>query len=129
MSKRKWSPNPSKKHLPTDDRVLKNLAFKAPSYKYRRNLLKMGGIDNLPVDYGCCWICWIRITGEGLNDWRVEPFSEMKEHPDICPLCEQEHWRGRIWYPKRYLMYSEIGNPSRRDNKGQKIDKRMTIGC
>ena len=114
---RKWNPNPSKRPKQVDDRVLKNIAFKAPSFKYRQNLLKMGGIENLPYDFGCCWVCWIRITGEGLNEWRYPPFSEMKPHPEVCPLCGQEKWRGRIWYPKRYLVYAEIGNPSRRDNK------------
>jgi replicative DNA helicase Mcm len=65
-----------------------------------------------------CWSsnCWVRITGEGLNSWRKEPFSENRTHTSICPLCIQEKWSGRVWYPKRFVIYTEIGNPSRRDN-------------
>lgn len=114
---RKWSRNPSKRLAKTDDRMLKGIAFKAPTFTYKKNLQKLGGIDGLSPDFGVCWQCWIRITGQGLEDWRREPFSQANEHEERCPLCGYEHWKGRIWFPKQYLMATEIGNPSRRDGK------------
>lgn len=117
VRKRSWSRNPSKREGKTDDRMLKQIAFRAPSYIYRKNLLKIGGIEGMSLDFGVCWQCFIRITGQGLSNWRKEPYSEMREHREICPLCGYDHWRGRIWYPKRYIMAVEIGNPSRRDSK------------
>lgn len=69
--------------------------------------------DKLPIDIGTCWMCWIDLTGEGLNDWRKEPYSEMKGHDPECPLCGYHHWKGRIWYPLKYKQ-NWIGNPSSR---------------
>jgi hypothetical protein len=114
--KKKWNPNYRRNSPPTDDKVLKNIASKQPKFHYLRNLEKVGGLDGMNPDFGVCWMCWIRITGEGLNTWRREPYSEHKTHSSICPLCLQEQWSGRVWYPKRFLIYTEIGNPSRRDN-------------
>jgi len=116
-SNKRWSPNPSRKRQPSDDNVLKKIAWESPSYKYRKNLLKIGGIEGMDSDFGVCWRCWIRITGQGLNNWRKEPFSITRPHEEVCPLCTYDRWKGRIWYPKRYIMAIEIGNPSRRDNK------------
>lgn len=118
-SKRKWTRNPSKRSYgPVNPSVLRNEVLKSPSWTFTKNLEKLGGIDKLASNFGVCWKCWIRITGEAqLEDWRKEPYSTMKEHIDICPLCGYDHWRGRVWFPKRYLMAIEIGNPSRRDRK------------
>jgi hypothetical protein len=114
--KKRFNPNYRYSTTRTDDKVLKSLAFKAPRFHYLRNLEKIGGLEKMSVDFGVCWMCWIRITGEGLNKWRREPYSENRAHQSNCPLCTQDKWSGRVWYPKRYLMYTEIGNPSRRDN-------------
>lgn len=128
MSQRKkWSPNPSKIPAKVDDSVLKRLAREEGSYKFRRKLLEIGGIDNLPLDFGVCWACWIRITGEGLNNWRVPPYSVAKPHEEVCPLCGRTNWRGRVWYPKRYLIDKEVGNPSRRENAPKKEEKKKNV--
>lgn len=66
------------------------------------------------LDLGTCWMCWVDLTGEWLDKWRYEPFSEVALHKEICPLCGYNHWKGRIWYPFRYKK-NYIGNPSERD--------------
>jgi len=116
QQRRQWTPNPSKRFHRTDDRMAKKIAFESPSYTYRKNLTKIGGIDGMSMDFGVCWQCWIRITGQGINNWRKEPFSENRQHEETCPLCGYEHWQGRVWYPKRFIIACEIGNPSRRDS-------------
>lgn len=64
--------------------------------------------------------CWIDLTFEMLEKWRIEPYSEMKEHEKFCPLCGYPHWKGRIWYPFRFIR-GYIGNPSSRYGiKGKK---------
>jgi hypothetical protein len=114
--KKRFNPNSRFPRQRTDDKVLKSIALRQPRFHFLRNLEKVGGLDGMSLDFGVCWMCWVRITGEGLNDWRKEPFSENRNHNSICPLCIQEKWSGRVWYPKRFVMYTEIGNPSRRDN-------------
>lgn len=113
--------NPSRKKIKerkvVDDDLLKRIAHKSPQYWFRKNLQKWGGIEGLPEDLGVCWICWVLITNQGLKEWRKPPFSEIKRHPSVCPLCNYDRWSGRIWYPKRYVLLTQVGNPSRRDNK------------
>lgn len=69
--------------------------------------------DKFETDYETCWMCWCDLSGKGLVEWRKEPFSELKDHSPICPLCFYPHWKGRVWYPFRYLR-DYIGNPSSR---------------
>ena len=76
-------------------------------YKVKRNS------DGVATSLGTCWMCWLDITKEGLGKYRTEPFSLMTNHKEICPLCGYKRWRGRIWYPFRFVR-GYIGNPSSR---------------
>jgi len=69
--------------------------------------------DKFPTDLGVCWMCWIDLTGEMLQEWRTLPFSEVEFHDATCPLCGYSSWKGRIWYPFRFIR-GYIGNPSSR---------------
>lgn len=69
--------------------------------------------DKYSIDLGVCWMCWMDLTGEPLEKWRREPFSFTKSHDKICPLCGYMHWKGRIWFPFRFIR-GYIGNPSSR---------------
>jgi len=77
--------------------------------------------DNYSVELGTCWMCWLDLTGEEtLEKWRMEPFSEVKLHEKVCPLCGYPHWKGRVWYPFRYLR-GYLGNPSSRYGMKDKV--------
>ena len=85
-----------------------------------RELRNMRGVhkaritpDKYSIELGVCWMCWMDLTSEILEKWRKLPYSEVKEHEDICPLCGYSRWKGRVWYPFRFLR-GYIGNPSSR---------------
>lgn len=69
--------------------------------------------DLYSIDFGVCWQCWLDLSGKMLDGWRREPYSEMKTHSKVCPLCGYDHWVGRVWFPFRFLR-GYIGNPSSR---------------
>lgn len=69
--------------------------------------------DQFDTEMGVCWMCWMDLTGESLIEWRKEPYSSVTLHEKECPLCGYDHWKGRVWYPFRYLR-GYIGNPSSR---------------
>lgn len=69
--------------------------------------------ESFPIDLGVCWMCWEDLTGRPLGRYRRTPYSEVKEHPEVCPLCNYSHWKGRVWYPFKFLR-GYIGNPSSR---------------
>lgn len=86
----------------------------------------MEGKD-LTDEYGTCWGCFMSITKQDIDNWR-EDYSEKKEHPNTCPLCGYEHWKGRVWYPFKFIRDMEIGNPSRRDGRDPtKVDKALVV--
>lgn len=115
MKKRK---NPSSKvfgkvqNVPT---VILEKAMKRnkPFRKMKRVKDAIKNPDKWPIDYGTCWQCWRDISGKWLSEWRKEPYSEMKKHDEVCPLCFYSHWKGRVWYPFRYLRGFKF-NPSKR---------------
>jgi len=69
--------------------------------------------DRESIDLGVCWMCWMDLTEEPLEKWRREPYSFVIPHDQVCPLCGYMHWKGRIWYPFRFIR-GYIGNPSSR---------------
>lgn len=71
--------------------------------------------DQFDTNMGVCWMCWMDITQKGLEEWRREPYSVADTlHDRICPLCGYSSWKGRVWYPFRFLR-GYIGNPSARN--------------
>jgi len=85
----------------------------------RRVLKAKSNPDLLNPDEPLCWMCWLDITGQNLRDFRRKPYSEIIPHKKICPLCGYSSWKGRAWYPLRYLIDYK-GNPSSRN--GMKDD-------
>ena len=71
-------------------------------------------LDKFPIDFETCWMCWMDLTGEDLEKWRRLPYSKVGLHEEVCPLCAYPNWKGRIWYPFRFIR-GYIGNPSARD--------------
>ena len=70
--------------------------------------------DKLSISQGTCWMCWMDLTNKPLNEFRMNPFSDNNLKHDLkCPICGYPSWKGRIWYPFRYLR-GWVGNPSSR---------------
>jgi len=81
----------------------------------KKKLEQLGGWEGMPPDMGVCWMCWIELTNEDLNDWRDKYAKiEYDDKVKTCPLCGYDQWRGAIWYPQKYLMDTEE-NPSYRN--------------
>jgi len=70
--------------------------------------------DKYPIEMGVCWMCWDDLTGQDIQKWRKLPFSTVETHDETCPLCGYSRWKGRVWYPFKFLR-NYIGNPSSRD--------------
>lgn len=89
----------------------------------RLKKIKSIGLKSFKDNYGTCWQCFMGLTGEGLDEWRGE-YSIREDHPEECPLCGYNHWKGRIWFPFKYLnnLSQNIENPSRRDSKENPLD-------
>jgi len=92
-----------------------------------RNMIKVGQAmvnpDQYPQNFATCWMCWMDLARENLEDWRKMPWSEMGSHGRNCPLCGYPRWKGRMWYPFKKLK-GYFGNPSSRWGH----DQRDTIG-
>lgn len=103
------------KYAPIPNKVLKTAKDKNRFSRIMKRVWEAKTFpDRFDTDFPTCWMCWNDLSGKWLEDWRKEPFSEMKEHEEKCPLCGYPHWKGRVWYPFRFLRnYS--GNPSRRN--------------
>jgi len=71
-------------------------------------------LQSYPDNFPTCWMCWMTLTGQGLSEWRAEPYSDNEHHVSICPLCGYDGWIGRRWFPFLFLRRQEIGNPSSR---------------
>lgn len=72
--------------------------------------------EKYSIDQGACWLCWMRLTGKDLLNWRKEPYYATKlQHEKECPVCGYKHWLGATWYPFRYLQRKKTAfsnNPS-----------------
>lgn len=110
--------NPSNRKfgsIETSTEVLKAAKDKLRPYRKMTTVLDAKkNPDKYSMDMGTCWMCWVEITGEWLESYRYEPFSQNKHHEEVCPLCGYSHWKGRIWFPFRFKRHY-IGNPSARD--------------
>ena len=84
--------------------------------EHRINKVAKLTLKEFKDEFGTCWQCWMDLTGKGLDDWR-EKYSEAKDHPKECSLCGYDHWKGRVWYPFKFLRNEGVSNPSRRDSK------------
>lgn len=98
----------------TPSKVLREAKLKNRELRRMKNVYHARkNPDKYSIELGVCWMCWLDLTSEMLEKWRIEPFSEMRSHEKVCPLCGYPHWKGRIWYPFRYIR-GYIGNPSSR---------------
>lgn len=72
--------------------------------------------ETYPEDQATCWLCWVRLTGEGLEGWKKEPYySAYYKHTNECQVCGYNHWEGGAWFPFRYIKrYGKrlLRNPS-----------------
>jgi len=110
MSSRRMLPGANRKTPPVHilkQQITNKLARKKKLEEYK-------GWEGLPDDIGVCWMCWIELTNEDLNEWRnkYSRFPEI-EGNKTCPLCGYDEWKGNIWLVKKYLMDIEE-NPSLR---------------
>lgn len=106
----------SLQHVP--DKVLKEHKNGLRCYRNMR-IVNQAREDNtaFDIDQESCWMCWMDLTGNMLENWRKEPYSEVKTHSKKCPICGYPHWKGRVWYAFRFLR-GYIGNPSSRHGIG-----------
>jgi hypothetical protein len=87
------------------NKSVRKLKFKQLAEKYT--------LEKIPEDMEVCWGCFMDITKADIDEWRAI-YSEDKVHPATCPLCGYDHWKGRVWYPFKFLKDVKIGNPSER---------------
>lgn len=71
-------------------------------------------VSKFPDEYATCWMCWIQLTKQGLEEWRDGIYSDLGKHSEVCDLCGYKNWKGRRWFPFKWLRWAELGNPSSR---------------
>lgn len=109
-----------REYKPPTKEELKKAKQKNRQYRKMKYVMKAkNDPDSFDTELGVCWMCWMDITGQELIKWRNYPYSEVKLHEEVCPLCGYDHWKGRIWFPFRYLR-GYIGNPSSRNGMKEK---------